>query len=32
MDDDHLNENGAEYFTEILLKDIEKENKNEGKI
>lgn len=24
---DHLNEKGAEYFTEILLKDIEKENK-----
>lgn len=32
LDDDHLNEKGAEYFTEILLKDIEKENKNEGKI
>lgn len=28
-DDDHLNEKGAEYFTEILLKDIEKELKNE---
>ena len=32
MDDDHLNEKGAEYFTEILLKDIEKENKNEREI
>lgn len=32
MDDDHLNEKGAEYFTEILLKDIEKELKNERKI
>lgn len=29
MDDDHLNEKGAEYFTKILLKDIEKEIKNE---
>lgn len=32
MDDDHLNEKGAEYFTEILLKDIEKELKNEREI
>ena len=32
MDDDHLNENGAEYFTKILLKDIEKEIKNGRKI
>lgn len=32
MDDDHLNKKGAEYFTEILLKDIEKELKDEGKI
>lgn len=32
MDDDHLNEKGAECFTEILLKDIEKELKNERKI
>lgn len=32
MDDDHLNEKGAEYFTNILLKDIEKEIKNERKI
>lgn len=32
MDDDHLNEKGAEYFTEILLKDIEKEIKNEREI
>ena len=32
MDDDHLNEKGAEYFTKILLKDIEKELKNENKI
>ena len=32
MDDDHLNKKGAEYFTKILLKDIEKEIKNERKI
>ena len=32
MDDDHLNEKGAEHFTEILLRDIEKELKDEGKI
>lgn len=35
MDDDHLNEKGAEYFTEILLEDIDKnlkDNKNERKI
>lgn len=32
VDDDHLNEKGAEYFTEILLKDIEKELKDERKI
>lgn len=32
MDDDHLNEKGAEYFTEILLKDIDKELKDERKI
>ena len=32
MDEDHLNENGAEYFTKILLKDIEKEIKNGRKI
>ncbi len=31
-DSDHLNGKGAEYFTEILLKDIEKELKNERKI
>lgn len=27
-DDDHLNEKGAEYFTEILLKDIKEKNYN----
>lgn len=32
MDDDHLNEKGAEYFTEILLEDAEKEIENERKI
>lgn len=35
MDDDHLNEKGAEYFTEILLEDIDKnlkDSKNERKI
>ena len=35
MDDDHLNEKGAKYFTEILLNDIEKRLKdkdNERKI
>ncbi len=35
MDDDHLNKKGAEYFTKILLEDIEKnlkDNKNERKI
>lgn len=32
MDDDHLNEKGAEYFTEILLEDIEEEIKNEREI
>lgn len=31
-DSDHLNKKGAEHFTEILLKDIEKELKNERKI
>lgn len=35
MDDDHLNEKGAEYFTKILLEDIErnlKDSKSERKI
>lgn len=32
FDDNHLNEKGAKYFTDILLKDIEKEIKNERKI
>lgn len=35
LDDDHLNEKGAEYFTKILLEDIKnnlKDKKNERKI
>lgn len=32
MDETHLNEKGAEYFTKILLNDIEKEIKNEREI
>lgn len=31
-DSNHLNEKGAEYFTKILLNDVEKELKDEGKI
>lgn len=30
LDDDHLNENGAEYFTKILLNDIEKNLKDKS--